>query len=101
MRRSTRSICACDRADRAGRTCRSGSGFGRESTPGGALAWTNWIAGIVAVYSTLFGIGKIIFGEMGTGLVLLAIAVVAFAWIARSFRNETPPPAMRWPVRSA
>jgi hypothetical protein len=22
------------------------------------------------------------------------IAVVAFAWIARSFRNEAPPPAM-------
>ena len=46
-------------------------GFGRESIPGGALAWTNWIAGIVAVYSTLFGIGKIIFGELGAGLVLL------------------------------
>jgi len=24
------------------------AGFGRESIPGGALAWTNWIAGIVA-----------------------------------------------------
>src|SRR6266498_6048605 len=34
-------------------------GFGREPIPGGALAWTNWIAGIVAVYATLFGIGKI------------------------------------------
>ena len=40
-------------------------GFGRESIPGGALAWTNWLAGIIAVYSTLFGIGKIIFGETG------------------------------------
>ncbi|HXT15205.1 MAG TPA: sodium:solute symporter family protein [Gemmatimonadaceae bacterium] len=67
-------------------------GLGRERTPGGALAWTNWIAGIAAVYSTLFGIGKIIFGELGTGLILLVIAVVAFAWIARSFRNEAPPP---------
>src|SRR3954468_9853455 len=35
-------------------------GLGRESTPGGALAWTNWLAGIIAVYSTLFGIGKLI-----------------------------------------
>jgi hypothetical protein len=73
-------------------------GLGRERTPGGALAWTNWLAGIVAVYSSLFGIGKIIFGETGVGLVLLAVAVVAFAWIARSFRSETSPPASRMPV---
>ncbi|MGE5098723.1 MAG: sodium:solute symporter family protein [Deltaproteobacteria bacterium] len=68
--------------------------FGREQIPGGALAWTNWIAGIVAVYSTLFGIGKFVFGEWGTGLILLVIATIAFAWIARSFRSEPEPPAM-------
>jgi solute:Na+ symporter, SSS family len=64
------------------------AGFGRESIPGGALAWTNWIAGIVAVYATLFGIGKIVLGDLLEGLIMLAIAVVAFAWIARSFREE-------------
>ena len=64
-------------------------GFGREPIPGGALAWTNWIAGIVAVYATLFGIGKIIFGYTGTGLVMLAIAAASFWWISRSFREET------------
>ena len=69
-------------------------GLGREPIPGGALAWTNWIAGIVAVYGSLFGIGKIVFGDLGTGVILLAIAAVAFAWIARSFRNEEPPPAV-------
>src|SRR6202163_5041328 len=53
------------------------AGFGRESIPGGALAWTNWIAGIVAVYSTLFGIGKLVLGDLLEGLILLAIAVVA------------------------
>jgi len=68
-------------------------GFGREQIPGGALAWTNWIAGIVAVYSTLFGIGKLVFGELGTGLILLVIATIAFAWIARSFRSEPAPPS--------
>jgi SSS family solute:Na+ symporter len=73
-------------------------GLGRESIPGGALAWTNWLAGIIAVYSTLFGIGKIVFGEIGTGFVLLVIAAVAFAWIARSFRNEVPPPAVALPI---
>ena len=63
-------------------------GYGRESIPGGALAWTNWIAGIIAVYSTLFGLGKLVFGQLGMGLGLLAVAVVAFAWIARSFRSD-------------
>ena len=64
------------------------AGFGRESIPGGALAWTNWIAGIVAVYSSLFGIGKLVLGNVVPGLVMLVIAAVAFAWIARSFREE-------------
>ncbi|HEX8850178.1 MAG TPA: sodium:solute symporter family protein [Gemmatimonadaceae bacterium] len=59
-------------------------GYGREEIPGGRLAWTNWIAGIVAVYGSLFGIGKLVFGEIATGLVMCVIAVVAFAWIARS-----------------
>jgi hypothetical protein len=63
-------------------------GYGREQIPGGALAWTNWIAGIVAVYSSLFGIGKIILGEVGVGIAMLVLAVIAFAWIARSFREE-------------
>jgi hypothetical protein len=42
----------------------------------------------VAVYSTLFGIGKLILGQTGMGLSLLGIAAVAFAWIARSFRSD-------------
>jgi Na+/proline symporter len=64
------------------------AGFGREPIPGGALAWTNWVAGVVAVYTTLFGIGKCVLGEWGSGAVLLAVAAVAFAWIARSFMEE-------------
>lgn len=67
-------------------------GFGREQIAGGKGAWLNWLAGVVAVYATLFGIGKVIFGEYVNGLVLLVIAGVAFTWIARSFRNEEPPP---------
>jgi Na+/proline symporter len=64
------------------------AGFGREPIPGGALAWTNWIAGIVAVYASLFGIGKIIFGETGSGILMLAVALVAFGWIGRSLRSQ-------------
>ncbi|HEU4748794.1 MAG TPA: hypothetical protein VFS56_09865, partial [Gemmatimonadaceae bacterium] len=64
------------------------AGFGREGMPGGALAWTNWIAGVVAVYSSLFGIGRLVLGDLLQGFGLLVLAVVAFAWIARSFREE-------------
>jgi solute:Na+ symporter, SSS family len=69
-------------------------GYGREQIPGGAMAWTNWIAGVIAVYATLFGIGKVVFGELGLGAGLLALAVVAFAWIARSFRSEEGDPTL-------
>jgi solute:Na+ symporter, SSS family len=68
-------------------------GFGREKIPGGALAWSNWLAGVIAVYASLFGIGKLVFLEFGSGLTLLLIAGLAFSWIARSFRNEPDPPA--------
>jgi SSS family solute:Na+ symporter len=63
-------------------------GYGKEVIPGGRLAWANWLAGVIAVYATLFGIGKIIFGDWTAGAVLVAIAVVAFAWIARSFTGD-------------
>ena len=52
------------------------------------MAWTNWIAGIVAVYASLFGIGKLVFGEYTTGIVMLVVAVLAFGWIAKAFREE-------------
>ena len=73
------------------RTVSARLGFGREQIPGGALAWANWLAGVVAVYATLFGIGKVVFGELASGLKLLAIAAAAFAWIARSFRTAREP----------
>jgi solute:Na+ symporter, SSS family len=37
----------------------------------------NWIMGIVLVYGCLFGIGKLVFGEWGWGIALLAMAAVA------------------------
>jgi len=40
------------------------------------------------VYSSLFGIGKIIFGDTTSGIVMLLIAAAAFAWIAKAFREE-------------
>jgi uncharacterized sodium:solute symporter family permease YidK len=37
----------------------------------------NWVAGVVLVYGCLFGIGKLVFGQWGWGLLLLAIAAIA------------------------
>ncbi|HJU66078.1 MAG TPA: sodium:solute symporter family protein [Gemmatimonadaceae bacterium] len=73
-------------------------GFGREPIPGGALAWSNWIAGIIAVYATLFGIGKLIFGELLLGGVFLVTAALAFAWIARTFGRDLSTPPTTVPV---
>jgi Na+/proline symporter len=77
------------------------AGFGREPIAGGAMAWTNWLAGVIAVYASLFGIGKLVFGELGTGAAMLAVAAVAFAWIARSFRDEPTLPAPAAAARPA
>ena len=77
-------------------------GYGREQIPGGALAWTNWIAGVVAVYASLFGIGKLIFGNYGSSAVFLIVAALAFAWIIRAFRGEGEgPSASMTPAASA
>lgn len=65
-------------------------GFGREEIEGGALNWTNWVAGVVAVYTALFGTGKLIFGAWGEAAALLALTAVAFAWIARNLRALPP-----------
>jgi Na+/proline symporter len=74
------------------------AGFGREPIPGGALAWTNWVAGIVAVYSSLFGIGKLIFGDLALAGVFLVLAALSFAWIARTFRSDLSSPPRAVPV---
>jgi Na+/proline symporter len=56
-------------------------GFGREPIDGGALNWTNWIAGVVCVYASLFGIGQVLFGEPLRAVLFLGTAALAFAWI--------------------
>ena len=65
-------------------------GYGREGMDGGALNWTNWVAGVTAVYATLFGIGKAIFGDWVEAGLFLAISVISFAWIARNLRQMPP-----------
>ncbi len=63
-------------------------GFADDSIPGGALSWVNWIAGVVAVYASVFGVGALVTGNRGTGLLDLALAIGAFALIQRNLRND-------------
>jgi hypothetical protein len=68
-------------------------GFGREPIPGGAMSWLNWVLGVVLVYAALFGIGRLVFGRVGSGLALLAIGAGAFLVIMRNLAragDESP-----------
>lgn len=65
----------------------SGSlGLGGEPIDGGPLNWTNWVAGVVSVYATLFGVGQLLFGATGMGVLLLFTAFVCFLWIGKNLR---------------
>jgi Na+/proline symporter len=46
----------------------------------GRLNLMDWAAGCVLVYASLFGVGKVIFGETGLGLGMLAVAAGA-GWL--------------------
>jgi hypothetical protein len=41
----------------------------------------DWAVGIVLIYSTLFGMGKILLGEITLGLLLLLLAIASFIFI--------------------
>ena len=49
-----------------------------------SLQFANWILGCAMIYGALFGIGKLIFKEWGTGLLYLLIAIVAGVLITRN-----------------
>jgi SSS family solute:Na+ symporter len=66
-------------------------GHGPEPLDGGPLNWTNWVAGVVSVYAALFGVGRIVFGQIPTGLGFLGVAGVCFAWISRNLRPDREP----------
>jgi SSS family solute:Na+ symporter len=43
-----------------------------------------WVAGVVLVYSTLFGIGRLLFGDIPEGVIFLAVAAgagLAISWL--------------------
>ena len=63
-------------------------GFAGDRIPGGALSWVNWVAGWVAVYAALFGIGQLLVGTLAAGLAFSAVAAGAFAIIARNLQRD-------------
>ncbi|HEX9704363.1 MAG TPA: sodium:solute symporter family protein [Gemmatimonadales bacterium] len=63
-------------------------GFAGEPIPGGSVSWVNWVAGWLAVYFTLFGIGQLLLGTALRALALLAGAALLFALIARNLRRD-------------
>jgi len=66
-------------------------GFGREPIPGGAMSFVNWGLGIVLVYSALFGIGKLLFGQLLLGFALVDTAIVAFLLILWNLSRDAAP----------
>jgi Na+/proline symporter len=82
------------------------AGFGHEPIAGGALSWINWVAGVVCVYTSLFGVGRLILGPRIEGVIYLVIATGAFAWISWSLHSEpwrravAPDPAVAPPVEA-
>ncbi len=66
-----------------------GSGWGHIAeksglpVPKGAVSrdLIDWLFGIVLIYSTLFGIGKLVFAQYGTGMIFLLVAAVSGGFI--------------------
>jgi hypothetical protein len=63
-------------------------GFADDRIPGGALSVVNWVAGVVAVFTSLFGVGAFLTGTMVEGLLYSAAAIAAFALIMRNLRAD-------------
>jgi hypothetical protein len=59
-------------------------GAGAVPTESLGMQFYNWILGCALIYTTLFGIGKLVFKEWWTALVYGAIAVVAAVLISRN-----------------
>ena len=63
-------------------------GFGNDPIPGGVLSWVNWVAGVVAVYSSVFAVGALVTGRRVAAAVYFGLAIVAFALIQRNLRAD-------------
>ena len=59
-----------------------------EANDSGGLAvqFVNWGLGCVLIYASLFGIGKLVFKEWGTGLIFSVVAITAGILISRNMK---------------
>ncbi|MFN2421323.1 MAG: sodium:solute symporter family protein [Gemmatimonadota bacterium] len=64
------------------------AGYGREPIAGSPFNALNWLAAVVAVYSALFGVGRLIFGATSSATAWLGLAALAFGWIAWDLRRH-------------
>jgi SSS family solute:Na+ symporter len=62
------------------RNVRATTNFGRQ--------FVNWILSVLAIYSCMYGVGKIIFSEYIKGIIVLAVAFVASFVIYLNIRKE-------------
>jgi hypothetical protein len=65
--------------------------------PGGSedrlgIALIDWVAGLGLVYGTLFGIGRLVLGDVPQGIAWCALAAVCGAVIARTLRASSAAP---------
>jgi SSS family solute:Na+ symporter len=63
-------------------------GFGDDRIPGGALSILNWFAGVVAVFSALFGVGEFLTGSTRDGVLYSVAAIGAFALIMHNLNAD-------------
>lgn len=63
-------------------------GFQGDEIPGGVLSWVNWVAGVAAVYASLFGLGAFLTGKPVAGGVYAVVAIGAFLLIYRNLRAD-------------
>jgi len=61
-----------------------------EVRPSGGALWdlVDWVAGCALIYGVLFGVGKLLLLETGTGLLLLGMALIAGAVIYRDLSRR-------------
>ncbi|MGH7573140.1 MAG: sodium:solute symporter family protein, partial [Gemmatimonadota bacterium] len=70
------------------RRVRSRLGLPGEPIAAGGSSLLDWVAGVAAVYASLFGVGELIFGDTATALVAIGLSVLAFAWMGRRLGAE-------------
>ena len=59
-----------------------------QGTTGYGYLFLDWLAGIVLVYMSLFGVGHVIFGDYANGLLFLALAALSAWYIYRDLNRR-------------